>query len=213
MPQNAKTSPKTAPKTNAGVRAPKASQLERTELAVMEAMTELLREVGYRQITVDLVAQRSGVARSTIYRRWASLPILAIAAFDAALGPGLPSPDHGDVETDLIHLYRRFTKILANSFWGELLPSLIEASKNEPAFDGLLARLDKDRRVNSLTILKRGVERGEIDAKANLDWIIDSLSGMLYYRFLISGGKLNEKGLVEWAVRTVLAGCAPSGGG
>ena len=179
--------------------------MQRTEERVMQAVTELLAEVGYRQMTIDLIAQRSGVGRATIYRRWQNVPTLAVSAFEALLGPGLPAPDHGDVRTDLIHLYRRFAKILLQSQWGELLPSLIEANKNDPAFDGMLARIDRERRTNSQTILERAKARGEIDAQANVDWVIDTLSGAFYYRFLISGGRLAERGLVEWIVDSVLS--------
>jgi len=171
----------------------------------MAAVTELLSEVGYRQMSVDLIAERSGVGRATIYRRWKTVPALALAAFESALGPGLPAPDHGDVRTDLVHLYRRFAKILTGSLWGQLLPSLIEANKNDPAFDGMLARLDRERRTNSMTILKRAQDRGELTKDVNLDWMIDTLSGPLYYRFLVSGGALGERGMVEWIVDSVLA--------
>ena len=190
-------------------RAPKEGQLQRTEDRVMEAVTELLREVGYRQMTIDLIAERSGVGRATIYRRWNNVPTLALAAFETALGPGIPAPDHGDLRTDLIHLYRRFAKILSSSLWGELLPSLIEANKNDPVFDGMLSRLDKERRTNSRTILIRAQERGELSSETKIDWIIDTLSGALYYRFLITGERLNEKGLVEWVVDSVLSTSRP----
>ena len=176
----------------------------------MQAVTELLGEVGYRQVTIDQIAERSGVGRATIYRRWKNVPTLAIAAFEAALGEGLPAPDHGDVRTDLVHLYRRFARILGGSLWGRMLPSLIEANKNDPAFDGMLARLDQERRTNSLTILQRALERGELLADTNIDWVIDALSGPLYYRFLISGGTLTDPGMVEWMVDGVLSGCMGS---
>ena len=187
-------------------RAPKEGQLQRTEALVMTAVTELLSEVGYRQVSVDLIAERSGVGRATIYRRWKNVPTLAVAAFEAALGPDLPAPDHGDVRTDLVHLYRRFRKILLGSHWGELLPSLIEANKNDPAFSGMLERLDRGRRTNSMAILKRAQARGELRKDANLEWMVDALSGLFFYRFLITGGKLGERGLVEWIVDSILSG-------
>ena len=204
------TKPSQQAPTKLAQRAPKLGQLERTEARVMSAVTELLGEVGYRQLSVDLIAERSGVGRATIYRRWKTIPTLAIAAFESALGPGLPAPDHGEVRTDLVHLYRRFAKILSNSLWGELLPSLIEANKNDPAFKGMLARLDRERRTNSITILERAQGRGQLPTDANLDWIIDALSGPLFYRFLVSGGRLSERGLVEWVVDSVLSQFGPS---
>ena len=185
-------------------RAPKHGQLERTEARVMQAVSELLGEVGIRGLSIDLVAQTSGVGRATIYRRWKTVPMLALSAFEFKLGPGLPAPDHGDLRTDLVHLYRRFAKVLGQEDWARMLPAIIEAAKRDPDFEAMLARLDQERRTNSLAILKRAQGRGELHEKANLDWIIDALSGPLYYRFLIAGGSIGEPGFVEWVVDAVI---------
>ena len=104
-------------------RAPKQGQLQRTEARVMHAVSELLGEVGFRGLSIDLVAEASGVGRATIYRRWKTVPMLALSAFEFALGPGLPAPDHGDLRTDLIHLYRRFAKVLGQENWVRMLPA------------------------------------------------------------------------------------------
>ena len=170
----------------------------------MQAVSALLGEVGFRGLSIDLVAQRSGIGRATIYRRWKTVPVLALAAFEFALGPGLPAPDHGDLRSDLVHLYRRFAKVLGQSDWARMLPAIIEAAKRDPDFAAMLARLDQERRTNSIAILKRAQARGELSASANLDWIIDALSGPLYYRFLIAGGSMAEPGFVEWTVDAVI---------
>lgn len=185
-------------------RAPKQGQLERTEARVMRAVSDLLSEVGFRGLTIDLVAQTSGVGRATIYRRWKTVPMLALAAFEFALGPGLPAPDHGDLRTDLIHLYRRFAKVLGQEDWARMLPAIIEAAKRDPDFEAMLARLDQERRTNSLTILQRAQSRGELNETANLGWIIDAVSGPLYYRYLIAGGSMTEPGFVEWVVDAII---------
>ncbi|MEM1231443.1 MAG: TetR/AcrR family transcriptional regulator [Pseudomonadota bacterium] len=189
----------------AAARAPKTGQLQRTSEAVLDAVLALLREQAYRDMTIDQIAQRSGIARSTIYRRWGSVAELVIQAFERALGPGLPSPDHGDVRTDLVHLYRRFAKILKGSLWGQVLPSLIEAAAGDAEFAQLLARLERERRLNSRTILERGIERGELTPDTPVDRIVELLSGLMYHRYLISGEKLGERGLVEWMVDAALA--------
>lgn len=202
VPPNAHRKPKTPSQRQ---RAPKSGQLQRTTDAVMDAMLALLKEHGYRDITMDQVAEQSGVARSTIYRRWGSIAQLAIEAFERALGPGLPSPDHGAVREDLVHLYRRFAKILNKSLWGRVLPSLIEAAAADAAFAELLARLEYERRVNSRTILERGIARGELAPDTPVDRIIELLSGLMYHRHMISGERLSEPGLVEWMVDAALA--------
>ena len=56
-----------------------ASRSARTEKAILDATRELLSEAGVRHLTVEKVAARSGVAKTTIYRRWRSKDDLALA--------------------------------------------------------------------------------------------------------------------------------------
>lgn len=173
--------------------------------AVLDATLVLLSEVGYRQLTIGLVSERSGVARSTIYRYWKNIPELAIAAFDFALGPRSPAPDTGDVRRDLITIYEWLAAALRRSIWGKALPSLIEAARNEPAFAGLLPRLADQRREGSRKRLVKAIEQGELRPDANPEWILDMLTGLLYYRLLVTGGDLREPGMIDWAVDSVLS--------
>ena len=60
---------------------------------LVAAALELLRERGYRDFTVDAVAERTGIAKTTIYRRWPTKGALAAAA----IGPLVALPSSGDV--------------------------------------------------------------------------------------------------------------------
>ena len=173
--------------------------------AVLDATIDLLSEVGYRRLTLELVSQRCGVARSTIYRYWRNVPDLALAAFDAALGPNPPVPDLGDVRSDLIFSYDRLSKILRRSIWGKAMPALVEATHNDPNFEGLLPKLVERRRESTRIIIERAIERGELCKDVSADWILDMLSGLLYHRLLITGADMGEAGLIEWAVDSILS--------
>lgn len=200
MATSTKNRKKTEPK-----RAPKTGQITRTKEQVLDATAELLREIGYRELSIDRVIERSGVARSTIYRHWSNKAQLAIDAFDRALGPNPPTADHGSVREDLIASYTRFPKILQRSIWGTMLPSIIEASKTDPMFEGLLSNTVHARKENMRELFNRAKERGEIREDANIEWAIDTLSGFYYHRLLMTGDKLNEDGLAEWLTDSVLS--------
>ena len=173
---------------------------------VMAAAIDLLSEVGYRKLTFELLAQRSGVARSTIYRHWSTMPELAIDAFDKALGPPPELPDHGNLHDDLIASFERLAHLLRRSIWGKALPALIEATHNDPAFEGLLPKLVARRRAQTRQLFERAIARGEIPEDAPVDWILDMLSGLLYHRLLITASPVEEDGLVAWAVGQTLGG-------
>ena len=186
-------------------RAPRTLQIDRTTKLVLKTTADLLREVGYRQLSIELVVQRSGVARSTIYRHWKNRAELAIAAFDAALGPSPPQPDFGDIRSDLIFVYKRFPTILSRSIWGALMPSIIEASKTDPLFDGLLGEIVNQRKESGREIFRRAIRRGEIRKDANIEWAIDALDGAYYHRLLLTGAPLKDDAMAEWLVDSVLS--------
>ena len=167
----------TAQRESTRKRAPKTAQIERTVKTVLDATVELLVEIGYRNITVARISERSGVARSTIYRHWKSVPELAIDAFNAALGPVADAPDLGDVRTNLIFHYDRFAKALKNSIRGKLMPSLLEAAQNDRGFDALFEKLVDRRSDSTREILRRAIERGELRPDTEVEWVIDLLGG------------------------------------
>ena len=186
-------------------RAPKRSQIDRTTALVLQTTAALLRESGYRQLTVERIVQRSGVARSTVYRHWKNVAELAVQAFDNAIGPNPPTPDLGDIRADLLLMYGRFSDILSRSIWRTVLPSIIDASKADPLFDGLLGDIINQRKESGREIFRRAIRRGEIKPDANIEWAIDTLSGLYYHRLLMAGGDLKEDGMVEWLIDSVLS--------
>lgn len=185
-------------------RAPKQAQLGRTTRAILDATAALLAESGYRALTIEQISQRSGVARSSIYRRWRNTAELAIDAFDTALGPNPPVPDEGDIRSDLVLLYKRFIRILERPIWRSVLPSIIEASQTDSRFDGLLGALVGARRESERSIFRRAIERGEIRADAPVEWALDAMTGAYYHRLLMTGADLGEEGMTEWLVDSVL---------
>ncbi len=195
--------PATSP--NRRRRAPKIQQISRTNQSVLDATLDLLGEVGYRGLTIQQISERSGVARSTIYRHWNNIPDIAIAAFDGALGPNPPLADTGNVEEDLRRLYQLLVIALKRTVWGRAMPALIEASFNDPNFKDLLPNLVERRREPSRKVLRRAIERGELVDDTPIDWVLDAISGLLYQRLLITGGKLDTPGMVDWAIESALS--------
>ncbi|MEM8981817.1 MAG: TetR/AcrR family transcriptional regulator [Pseudomonadota bacterium] len=187
-------------------RAPKTGQIERTKNTVLDATTELLGEIAYGRLTIDLVVERSGIARSTIYRYWKTLAELVSDAFDRALGPNPDVPDVGNVRDQLIALFSQLPRILDRSIWGTVLPSLIAANSSDGEFAGRLHRIADQRREDIRLLLRRAVKRGELPEAVDIEWMIDLLSGLFYHRRLITGASIHEDNIVERTVDTVLAG-------
>src|SRR5262245_26538029 len=91
--------------------------------AILNATIELLREVGYSRLTVQGVAARAGVGKTTVYRWWATKPSLVIEALDRNLSvPPLQPSD--DPRADIRALVQRIADTFAHPQLGAMLPAL-----------------------------------------------------------------------------------------
>ncbi len=152
--------------------------------AILDATALLLGEGGYASLTIEKVAERAGVARQTIYRRWATKLALVIDLL-GQVSESAPLPDTGSVRSDLRGLYRRYSKAIMTS-GGPIIPGLVA----ESLYNAELARIVRSyimtRRVAAIAIIQRGVERGELDPDVKPELIVDLLSGLAWYRRIIA---------------------------
>ena len=172
------------------------------DAAVLASTLELAGEVGINGMSMDVLAERAGVSKATIYRRWTSKEQLVLDALRSAMGP-LDDVDTGSVHQDL----RAYLTSLGERMWRgpmrDVLPHLIEVACHD---DALRERLDdyvQYRREPILAILGRGCRRGELPADADLDVLADLLLAPFVYRRLLSHGVLDE-GYVDAVLRVVV---------
>lgn len=186
-------------------RAPKTSQLNRTRDSVLEATSALLVDEGYAAITIEKIAAESGVARSTIYRHWDNLAGIVFDTVQHLLGPTMTAPDTGDLRGDLIELYGVLTGALIKGTWGKLVRSVVEAAMAEELFAGVLRQAIADRRAGGATVLQQAIDRGDLPNDTNVAWFLDSISGVIYYRLIMSGDDPDEPGMVEHLIDAAIA--------
>jgi AcrR family transcriptional regulator len=157
----------------------------RTRDAVLDAAAELLVEGGYANLTIDGISRRSGVARTTIYRHWESIPLMLL---DVGSRTGdLHVPDvTDDPVADLRALLVSLAHSLEDSEWGRVLPSLIDAAARDPEVREQKREFVAQRRDHARSILSRLVEAGRIDAGRDLSLLVDQLVGPLFYRRLLA---------------------------
>jgi AcrR family transcriptional regulator len=175
-----------------------------TERAILDATRELLAEGGVHHLTVEGVAARSGVAKTTIYRRWRSKDELALAVLLDMVEQIVEVPDVGDVRTELITFVDGAVKILGTTLMGRVMQGLVSDLATDPE----LGRSFRERivafRVSEVRrVLERAVERGELRPDVDVDLVHELLFGPVYYRLLLSGGAL-DKGLAARIVDAVL---------
>lgn len=153
------------------------------DAAITAAAARCLVRDGFQRMTVEGVAAEAGVAKTTVYRRYASTAELARVAL-VELNRASPDPDLGDARADLVELLQRVRARFDLSITGTLLveetrqPELMEAFRASM----IVPAIDRFR-----TVLRRGVERGELRADLNLDASAHALLGSFFIAYLERG--------------------------
>lgn len=160
--------------------------------AILAATLELVGEVGISGMAMDELARRAGVAKATIYRRWSNKESLVIDALRSAMSP-LESADtgnlRGDLELYLGELISRFDQNPMN----DVLPHLIEAACHDPGVQSSLDDYVQVRRAPLRAVFERARERGELDAGADIDVLIDLTIGPFIYRRLLTRDTVDQR--------------------
>ncbi|WBB70068.1 TetR/AcrR family transcriptional regulator [Micromonospora sp. WMMD812] len=173
--------------------------------AVMDATIAELSEVGYTALRIEAVAERAGVNRATIYRRWGDKPNLVSAAFVERQEDVSPPADTGSVREDLLALFREIRR----GFDSPWIAALIrELGPRTPQNDGVHEVLDKvwpQRFRHSREIFLRGMRRGELVDDLDPDYLVQAAAGPLYFRWLMLGEPLTDE-FLERTADFVLSG-------
>jgi AcrR family transcriptional regulator len=175
-----------------------------TEQAILDATRELLAERGVHQLTIEGVAARSGVAKTTIYRRFRSKDELALAVLLQMVEQIVEVPDVGDVRAELIGFVDGAVKILRDTLMGRVMQGLASDLATDPELGrSFRERIVAFRVAEVRRVLGRAVERGELRPDVDVELVHELLFGPVYYRLLLSGGELEPR-LAERIVDTIL---------
>lgn len=157
---------------------------EEAHRAALDTTVELLLESGVEGVTLDEVASRSGVAKSTLYRHFGSREDLIVKAARACVVVH-PTPDTGSLATDLEFLFDHIGKVEEQRKVTELLSMLIESSRWDPAMEELRDQALAERRRPIRTVLQLAQLRGEIGPHLDLDSAVAMVVGPFTYRRMV----------------------------
>lgn len=156
-------------------------RVARSRAAVLAATLELLRDRGIGATTIESVSERSGVAKTTIYRHWEGQPELVLAALASTL-QSPPDADTGGLRDDLVALAAGLVGALHSSEAAALTPALIDAAERDPAFAALHRREAEERHRVVRAVIARGIARGELPATVDPADVLDQIAGPLFHR-------------------------------
>jgi AcrR family transcriptional regulator len=171
--------------------------------AIFRATAELLGEGGYANLSIDGVAQRAGVTRQSIYRRWPS-QLELVTALMGEVSESAPLPDTGSLRGDLLALYRLYARTLLTP-GGQIIPSLVAEAMHNVELSSIVVEYVDKRRSIAMQVFERAIARGEMRADADAGMLIDLISGYFWYRKLIRKAPIRRDGITEF-VDTILRG-------
>jgi len=177
-----------------------------TRERAMAAATRILLEEGYARLTMERVAAESGIAKTTIYRRWPTKAALCMELYLEAARE-LQDPETGDVGLDLKHIAETIVRIQTRTVAGPALLGLIAEAQINPETKGpFLAEFSEQRRTITRRVLRRAIDCGEIQPDTDIDLVIDALGGAITFRLLQGHAPINRKFTNE-LIDLVLSGC------
>jgi AcrR family transcriptional regulator len=161
-------------------------RLQATDQAIFAAAADLIRERGYDGFSMAAVADRAGVAKTTVYRRWPTRSHLVLATMSSVMSRvGLF--DTGDVHADLASFARSLATALRAPGTLRLVAELALASAQRPELADGFHRLFTQRRAAALATVEQAAAAGQLRPGVDPDLLIDQVSGALHYRMMVSG--------------------------
>ncbi|MFG1945463.1 TetR/AcrR family transcriptional regulator [Nonomuraea sp. NPDC048826] len=160
--------------------------------AVREATLAELAGKGFRGLTVENVAERSGVHKTTVYRRWGSVEGLISDALELARDEPWPIPDTGAVEGDLRGVARLVQSGFADPGLGPVSSAFVAAAMQSPEAARALHDFFQARHEQSAEVVRRAVARGELPGSVDPHELVRVAVAPIYYRLFVTHEPVTE---------------------
>lgn len=175
----------------------------RVRRAVLDAALAELVSVGYDELSLPRVAERAGVALSTIHRRWEGKASLVADALTDVTEEKVPEPDHGDVRSDLLALARAVAAMLSEPVTIQVLRSAFALP--EPELAELRERHWGPRFEVARAVVDRAIARGELPAGLDGWLVVEPINARIWMRVLITGLPVDDDLIERWVDQALAA--------
>lgn len=164
----------------------------RVRAAVLMAALDQLAEGGNESFSCEAVAERAGVHKTTVYRRWGTRERLMLDALVEGARVGVPAPDSGSFLEDLV-AYGTTLAAMATTPAVEAMARAVAATREHDAAFAEASRSFWSSHIDhALVIVERAVARGEIPPEIDPRLVIETLIAPIYFRLLVSGDDLRS---------------------
>lgn len=164
---------------------------EEARTKMLAAASEIIVSDGMGACTVDEVARRSGVAKTTIYRHFTDADELSMAAFDNMVEQ-VATPDHGSLRADLREIVLAFREVVSHDTFKQLFADMLARAVRDPEFAKIYDEAQEVRHAPLRLAIRRGMARGEVDPEIDLETAMYFVQGPFVAKRLIEMNELTE---------------------
>jgi TetR/AcrR family transcriptional regulator, regulator of autoinduction and epiphytic fitness len=166
-------------------------RIERSRMVILRAAVEELAAVGYGGVTIESIAARAGVGKSTIYRHWPDKLDLIADAFETFHEQMVPDLGELSVRESVALLLWHVAQVVVDSTFSRCIPALIEGAERDPRVREFHHRYSAERRQALIDLIARGVRDGEVGADVDPELATSALLGAIFYRRLMTARPLD----------------------
>lgn len=161
-------------------------RVERSRRLIRQAALDELGEVGYGAVTMESVAARAGVAKTTVYRHWPDKLALIADAFETFHEEMVPSIESGPHRDRVERLVRHVAEVVVDSTFSVCIPALIEGAERDPRVRQFHHRYAAERRQGLVDAIAEGMAAGEVPSGVDPELAALALLGPIFYRRLMA---------------------------
>lgn len=172
-------------------------RVERSRRVIRQAALAELAEAGYGGFTMESVARRARVGKSTIYRHWTNRLALLADALETLNEQPPPQPGSGTARQRVEQLLRHLVEALADPVLSATNSALIEAAEHEPAVREFYRDYSARRRQSLIDTIAEGIAAGDFPPGVNPDLASLALVGPIFYSRLVVGHTLASTQIPE----------------
>lgn len=179
-----------------------------THQKVLKSTAQLLREVGFRGISVERISEHSGVSSATLYKHWPTKNAIVAEAFGLVTSESLQFPTTGDPLTNLVN-----STVASLTFRsvqsGRVFFQLLAACSLEPQSAAYIDQFYLAPRREALKpLFARALASGQLAPGLNIEMAIDVVYGAAVFRLMRDADNVAVADIeetVRWSVRGLLA--------
>jgi AcrR family transcriptional regulator len=180
----------------------------RVREAILAATFSELVDSGYAALSVEAVASRAGVNKTTIYRRWPTLDDLLVDALTTWSLEAIPGPDNGSIETDLLALGRELADQLNGGVGRQVAAVVLTAGLRSAQLGEATRRYFDQQAIRAIPLVNRAIDRGELQANTDANALLTTFRAPLFYRMVTTGDPIDDVLIAQSARVTLMAGRA-----